>query len=449
MSRRLGPPALFALLAAAFAHLARADDPPAAGTAVVTDGSGKEVKLAGVKVTAGTRRLGWLIDPKGTTDDAKKGPLALEVREPDSTAYQKGVVTLVPLASVESVKYEADKMTVAVKGLKDPLVGTTQFKGINVVALEGDAGGAVGKFSGGVAKGGFKAVTFAGAKLLPERKPGGTNWAVTVDHPKANNPTLTVRNLRALYSFPGGAEQLVRALPVRKDMPLMFDGTLKKFEPLAVDTNAKMAAAEVQVGDGPERLVAIPLTWDLDKRTGTLVGLLGEVDAGWKLFPLHTVKVVKPGDPPVVPAAGDKPAERWQLRHDPKEAKAYLDWLGSNGAGLLVPGKGEKAKPFFVPDPRKPDTRREATDADLKQAADRIQLRDADKESVKAVTAALGLDYTPESFAVVVSGPLEWELRRKERAYRGRPVDAIEKTFFLFKVIDGEPRLLVHDQASR
>ena len=31
-----------------------------------------------------------------------------------------------------------------------------------------------------------------------------------------------------------------------------------------------------------------------DKKAGTLVGFLGEVDAGWKLFPLHTIKVITP-----------------------------------------------------------------------------------------------------------------------------------------------------------
>src|SRR5688572_6406347 len=99
MRSRLAWGVLLAAASAFCARLAAADDPPA-GSAVVTDGAGKEVKLTGVKVTAGVRRLAWLADPKGTADAEKKGPLALEVREPDSTGYQKGVVTLVPLTSV-------------------------------------------------------------------------------------------------------------------------------------------------------------------------------------------------------------------------------------------------------------------------------------------------------------------------------------------------------------
>ena len=47
---------------------------------VVVDSGGKEIKLKAAKMTAGFHRLAWLADPKGTTDDARKGPLALELR---------------------------------------------------------------------------------------------------------------------------------------------------------------------------------------------------------------------------------------------------------------------------------------------------------------------------------------------------------------------------------
>ena len=264
----------------------------------LVDAGGKEIKLAAVKFTAGTRRLGWLADPKGATDDAKKGPLALEVREAHSTGYAKGVVTLVPVASVEAVRYEYDKqaLAVAVKGLAEPVAGTLQFRGINAIGFEGDAGGVVGKFAGGTAKDGFKSLALSGAKPLPTRPAGATAWAVQIDHPKAMNPTLVVRNLKALYAVPGGTEHLADALPVRKGDPLPLSAALKKLEILAVDTNTQIAAAEVTTDAGADRLVALSLTRERDKKTAVLVGLLGEVDAGWKLFPLHTIKVVKSGE---------------------------------------------------------------------------------------------------------------------------------------------------------
>jgi hypothetical protein len=267
---------------------------PAAGddrspAATLTDGGGKEVALTAARFTSGVRRLSWLGDPKAA-------PLALEVREPHSTTYQKGVVTLIPVASVESVRYEYDQLTiaVAVKGLPAPVAGTLQFKGINTCGVEGSAGGVAGKYAGG-AKGGFRAVTFPGAAPLPPRPPGPA-WAVQIDQPKAMNPTLAVRNLKALYAAPGGAEWLADDVPTRKGPPLKLDAkALKRLEVLAVDANTQTAAVEVTPVDGAERLAALPLTRERAGKAGVLVGLLGEVDAGWKLFPLHTVKAVGPG----------------------------------------------------------------------------------------------------------------------------------------------------------
>jgi hypothetical protein len=267
---------------------------PAPTEATVTDAEGKEVKVTGLKLTVGTRRLNWLADPNGTTDDAKKGPLALEVREPHSTTYAKGVVTLVPVAAVESIKYDYDKQVASytVKGLAEPLAGTLQFKGINVLGFGGTVDGKMTTFSGGAfTKGNIKAVAFADAKPLPARK-AGLPWLVQIDQPKAMNPTLKASNFKFLYQFPGGVEELRDAGTVRKGEPLKLDDSVKAYTSLAVDVNAGMVAAEVQVGDA-EKVVLIPLRVEQDGKTGTLVGLLGEVDAGWKLFPLETIKSMK------------------------------------------------------------------------------------------------------------------------------------------------------------
>ena len=114
--------------------------------------------------------------------------------------------------------------------------------------------------------------------------------------PKANNPTIKAKNLRVLYQFKDGTQQLLDAVPVRKGPPVPFDAKLSRFELLANDTNTgrNFAAAEVEV-DKTEKIIAIPLTTEQEnKQPGTLVGFLGEVEAGYKLFPLHTVKVIVP-----------------------------------------------------------------------------------------------------------------------------------------------------------
>jgi hypothetical protein len=262
--------------------------------AVLVDAAGKEHKLTNVKFVAGIRRLAFLADRKGTTDDERKGPLALEVREPSSTTFQKGVVTLVPLASVESVKYDYPNlaMSVGVKGQPE-LTGTLHFRGINVLSIEAKDGGTTTKFSGGVPKEGFKSIAFPAARSMATRSAGAA-WSIQIVQPAAKDPTIIVRNVKALYAFPGGVEQRVEAIPVRKGEPLRFDSKLKKLEMIAVDQNTRMAVMEVETEGGPERLVAAPLTLEQQQRTGILIGLIGEVDHGWKLFPLHAVKVVKP-----------------------------------------------------------------------------------------------------------------------------------------------------------
>jgi hypothetical protein len=291
---------ILGLAAACAGAFTRADDDPApaAGEAVVTDVDGKEFKLTGVKFTTGTRRLAWLADPKGATDDAKKGPLALEVREPNSSLpLSKGVLTLVPVASLESAKFDYEKQVVSlvVKGLKEPITGTLEYKGINVLGFGGTSGGKTAAFTGGIlSKTAVKTATFAGAEALTRPKAAGITWNVQIVQKSADNPTVTARNLKVLYSFPGGAEQLADGIPVRKGEPIPFDEKLKRFEVLANDLTTNVAAAEVEVGTGPERVIIIPPALEQDKKTGTLVGFVGEVDAGWKLFPLHTIKVIKP-----------------------------------------------------------------------------------------------------------------------------------------------------------
>ena len=272
-------------------------DPPADEATVVVDVDGKETKLTGVKFALGTRRLAWLADPKGATEEERRGPLAMEFRETHSTTYTKGIVTLVPVAHVASVKYDYEKKTVdlGVKGLKEPLGGKLVYKGFNVMGFSGTVDGKTTTFSGGVIgkTPAVKSATFAGAKAVPEIKPTGTAWSIQIVQPLEKDPTITARNLKVLYQYTGGVERVEDAIPVRKGALLPLNGGIKRFEILASDPNTNMAAAEVvDPKTDAERIIVIPLTREQDKKVSTLVGFLGEVEAGWKFFPLHTIKVM-------------------------------------------------------------------------------------------------------------------------------------------------------------
>jgi hypothetical protein len=291
--------AIGAALAGSFAPAQ--DDPPPSqkGEVILTDVDGKETRLSGVKFTTGTRRLAWLADPKAATPGEKLGPLALEVREPNSTTLARGVLTLIPAASVESVKYDYEKLTssVSVKGVKDPVPGTLQYARINTLGISGTVGGKAASFTAGVrGKSAVKSVAFPDAKPVAA-KAGGRNWAVQIYHPAANNPTVRAKNLKVLFQSLDGTQKLVDALPERKGEPVSFDAKLSRFEMLDnTDVrDVKYAVADVEAGKGEERTVVIPLTTGEDgKQTGTLAGLVGEVEAGYKLFPLHTIKLIVP-----------------------------------------------------------------------------------------------------------------------------------------------------------
>lgn len=290
MSRRVWIVGL--LLAVGMGALVRAADAPTEAT--VTDAENKEVKVTGLKFGTGTHRLAWLADPAGTTEDAKKGPLALELREPHSTSLAKGVLTYVPVGSVESIKYDYEKLVaaVAVKGAPEPLAGTLQYKGINVLAFSGTADAKDTKFGGGTpGKGNIKAVAFPGARPVAPKK-GANPWQVQIDQPKAMDPTLKVSNCKFLYQYVGGAEVLSDTAAVRKGDPLKLDDALKQLTVVAVDQNTRVAVVEALIGD-TEKLLVIPLDAEKDGKRGALVGLVSEVDVGWKFFPLHTIKTMK------------------------------------------------------------------------------------------------------------------------------------------------------------
>ncbi len=289
---RAGWLAVAAVLIGGLAGAGAPADAPAEAT--VTDAEGKEVKLSGLKFGPGTQRLAYLADPNGNTDEAKKGPLVLALREPHSTTYTAGVVTYVPLASVESIKYDYDKQvaTVAVKGLSEPLAGTLQYKGLNVLQFEGAVDGKPTKFSGGgFAKGSIKAVSFADAKPLPARK-GGPAWAVQINQKDAMHPTLKAGEFKFVYRLAGGTEVIADAATTHKSDPLKLDAAATAYTTLAVDANTSTVAVEVQSGDAV-RIVVIPPTVEKDGKTATLLGALCEVEAGWKLFPLYAVKGMK------------------------------------------------------------------------------------------------------------------------------------------------------------
>ncbi|MFO0824748.1 MAG: hypothetical protein U0792_16795 [Gemmataceae bacterium] len=88
---------MLALAGLMTAGAAADEKPKASGEVVLTGVDGKDTKLSAAKFTpTGTRRLAWLADPKATTPEDKLGPLAIKLREQESTTLVDGVLTLIP-----------------------------------------------------------------------------------------------------------------------------------------------------------------------------------------------------------------------------------------------------------------------------------------------------------------------------------------------------------------
>jgi hypothetical protein len=280
------------------------------GVLVVIDHAGKEVKLSAWKFLSGTRRLSWLAPagkakakgPKGGEeggdDETPAGPEALELREENSTTFQNGILTLVPVAGLKKIAYDPDSKTVQVTylaGDKDgTLTGSTKYKGVNKLMVEGEVdlgelGKAAQKFQGGTPKG-VKSFQFLGASPLPAAK-GRPAVLTANDREKTKHE---VSDLRALYRVARGQERL-------SDL-LMFKATVKidlaKLQKLRrVESEEKNGGGydfEVTLKSGKEHtLTLLTTTNPEDGKPAQLEGLLGRVPGGYKLFPAHTVLEVQ------------------------------------------------------------------------------------------------------------------------------------------------------------
>ena len=289
-----------------------ADEKPLAnktGAILLVDGAGKEHKIADYRITAGTRRLGWLAPDnpssekktlKGTRPSTPTdGPEALVVRDDTSIRFLEGVVTLIPLTRLRALRFDGDKalltavVATSAKEQEDvSLSGTTKFKGINKITIEaevdkGDAGVATLTFQGGVAKGGMRGVTFASPKV--EATTAGRP-AVVISLDDDVKKSHKVSDLLALYRLPSGGEKLLPTILFKKTLKM----DLAKIKTINVTPSEREADTVWQVvpKEGEESSLTPLGTLSIDGKTATLVGLIGRVPAGFKLFPLRRIQTI-------------------------------------------------------------------------------------------------------------------------------------------------------------
>lgn len=284
----------FALVVMALLPVSLCADGP-----TIVDAGGKEIVLQQWKFASGTRPLSWL--------DGNP-PQALVFRETNSTLFKEGVLTLIPLDRLESLTYDTEKQLVRAKvaGVEQPLEGQTRFAGINQIVIEadvdkGEAGIVELKYRGGPGKGGIKSVKFPGAKAAAELK-GERHFAVIADGKKKEAPQA-VYNLQALYRLDKDTEKTLPWVMFKKTYKVNLGDVTR----MTVQESADQQDFEcdVTLKDGSQQTLTLLSSVPVDGKTATLEGLLAEVPAGYRLFPLHTIGEINREQPKSEPAKGD------------------------------------------------------------------------------------------------------------------------------------------------
>jgi hypothetical protein len=262
---------------------------------VVVAPNGKEAKLLDWHFSVGTRHLSLTEVPKG-----KAGPEYLEFREDKSTTFVEGIITLVPLSAIRKIEYDREKkvtLTTLTDEGETVLTGSTEYKGINKTVIEAEQdidglGFATIKFQGGE-KSGIHGIIFPAPKAIAPAK-GPLSTIIASDKEKTAHP---VHDLQPLYKVDGQ----YRVLPY-----LMFKKTVKvDMEKLAglswLPPEGKKGLSydfEVSIKGGSKHTLTLLTKIDLtEKKSATLEGLIGRVPAGYKLFPVHTIREMHPGGP--------------------------------------------------------------------------------------------------------------------------------------------------------
>lgn len=329
MRRWIVMPVLFGCLAAVSAlaggekkePVKKDSDKPA--LLVVPPSGGKAVKLVDWRFTQGTRRL----DLTGKEAKAKMpaGAEFLEFREEKSTTYKNGIYTFIPLTSLRKLEYERDKKTATATVVKDDgtdvtLVGSTKAAS-NKITIEGEAvldglGNATVKFQGGIDKG-LHSVAFP--TPVPAEKVKGTPAVITADDKEKTKHA--VHDLQPLY-LADGQYRVVPYLMFKKTVKIDIDkmAGLRYVPP--EDKKKASSDYEVTLKDGAKHTLSLITAVELDKKkTMTFVGLIGRVEAGYKLFMLDSIFEIHIGAPkerldaslPSAPGVNQSIATSWPV----------------------------------------------------------------------------------------------------------------------------------------
>jgi hypothetical protein len=252
----------------------------------------KEVKLIDYRFTAGTKRLA--LTEASVKPKTPAGPEYFEFRDDKSTTYKNGIFTYIPLASLRKIAYDREKKTVSVVALNDAgedvtLNGSTNFANRNRLTIEAEAiidglGAASIKYNGGIEKGGLQSVAFPSPKASEKVK--GSPSVITADDKEKSKHTAY--DVQPVYLV-DGEYRIVPYIMFKKTVKVDMH-KLAGFRFIPSEDKKKLSTDyEVTLRDGAKHTLSILTAVENDKKKMTLVGLIGRVPVGYKLFSVDAI----------------------------------------------------------------------------------------------------------------------------------------------------------------
>jgi len=141
---------------------------------------------------------------------------------------------------------------------------------------------------------------------------------------------------------------------------------------------------------------------------------------------------------------------RWTLRFRTRSARDYIYQLSILNAKLLVPLPPDNKRCMLYENLAADTPRgRLATDEDIKQLSGQVRFSDRDRDSVRQMAGALGLDEAPKIFYAFLPLQIRDDLAAKERAYAGMDPRDIGETIIQMSVGGGRYDARVIEQRDR
>jgi hypothetical protein len=267
------------------------------------------IRLEQPRFTMGTKQLAWLAEAVKAKAGAKNlpaGPEHLEFREESSTLFKDGIITYIPLPSLLRLEYDPEKKLVkalvaAADGNEATLTGSLKFVGINKFQVEGVAQPSGVTIPAGplAVQDGLLKTPIRGIRLRdvkaakPVELPAGRSAIVIGQDKEKSEHRVTA--LTPLYRV-GAGQRLAPVLMFQKRGHLDLDKieTLRQL-PAAKKQTTSSDYEVTLAGGGKETLTLLEKTTLEDNQPAQLVGLVGRVAAGWKLFPPHTIAELRFG----------------------------------------------------------------------------------------------------------------------------------------------------------